>query len=642
LKALHDRLVVAGLLGVVRYRSRFAHGRIAERAPNPERAPKDENAGAWFPELAVHRSEARSSPEDPMTNSTFGRRPCVLTLVAVAASLSGCGGNDPQSASPALIVACTGPQCGVNADQYTGSGLGAWQYTNNSTQDAHVPVRLWGLDNSNVTLVFTNVSDKPATLAESYVNPPDKEAPSVAVAKSVVTAPPSPPQDGNPRWLDKSNAKVLQYLKTHRNDAASDYSTRRNILHAAPLAYVPGSKRDWMMNDEVSGLWQPVPATLRAQRRIDGYNIDIWVADNAFGPSKVSQEKANLIAESFAGNGGNGIYAMGTELTQGKPWGKGTLKGTIGPQADLHIVIADIGNSEPGDGTLGYFASLNNLVPTPDLAESQHSNQALMFVVDAVTLGCYGPGANSAGCDDPDNAAAMVQTVQSTLAHEFVHMINFYQRGMVMSLDSTFEPWLEEITAMMLQDFVDPRLFPNPDPAIGATQPLHSTMINRVSTWYSTRGYRCNVAVYDIDSTQCMSYPVGASFGGYLLRQYGVKFYQALLRRPETDLDAVDGAIRVSGGPGVADAIARWSSVLAMPSLTQMPAGTGFPQRVENGYTLVGLKLAEARSYLNLERQTSKDLPPNAHQVIVRQNVNRFYAETVKVPLGVALSVYVD
>ncbi|WP_204277729.1 M30 family zinc metallopeptidase, partial [Enterobacter hormaechei] len=66
------------------------------------------------------------------------------------------------------------------------------------------------------------------------------------------------------------------------------------------------------------------------------------------------------------------------------------------------------------------------------------SNQSLSLYVDSETI--------YLGGNDGLN------TVISTLGHEFTHMANFYQRGVLHGSQYMYGTWLEEMTAMTMED----------------------------------------------------------------------------------------------------------------------------------------------------------------------------------------------
>ena len=218
-------------------------------------------------------------------------------------------------------------------------------------------------------------------------------------------------------------------------------------------------------------------------------------------------------------------------------------------------------------GLLGYFWAVNNFKRTAGSSQFQYSNESLSFYMDTETL--YLGGANG------------LTTQISTLSHEFIHMINFYQRGALKGSDYMFDTFLEEMSALMSEDILAERLTPG-------TNPMRD---GRITGWMSKPGFNCDLASWasDVNAT-CFGYNVTGSLGAYLLRQHGVGFYQQMLRNTSSpdSLQVLGNAIAQAGGPSLPVTLQRWGSNIALlPS--SGPAGYGWPARTDQGFTLVGI-----------------------------------------------------
>jgi len=141
----------------------------------------------------------------------------------------------------------------------------------------------------------------------------------------------------------------------------------------------------------------------------------------------------------------------------------------------------------------------------------------------------------------------------------------------------------------------------------------------------------------------CFSYNVAGSFGSYLLRRYGIGFYQQLLR-DTSSLDSeqiMDHAIRQAGGAGLDAAIRDWGSSLALLPAATSPAGFGYPERDDSGFVLPAFDGAAFANVRKLPTSVPRSLQPYGHFPVQRALTGAQYAETIAVPPGSSLSVIV-
>lgn len=68
--------------------------------------------------------------------------------------------SSQQNKQSELTIACTGINCASNGNKYTGKGLGVWMYENTENKMQPLKISLTGLYKNNVTLVFSNLTEK--------------------------------------------------------------------------------------------------------------------------------------------------------------------------------------------------------------------------------------------------------------------------------------------------------------------------------------------------------------------------------------------------------------------------------------------------------------------------------------------------
>ncbi len=162
--------------------------------------------------------------------------------------------------------------------------------------------------------------------------------------------------------------------------------------------------------------------------------------------------------------------------------------GTLQP---IDIVIINITPDNAAFGTVGYFFyERNNYLNSA----SSYSNESLSFYLDSETI--------YKARDASRYVTTGLDYELSTLAHEFTHMINFYQRNVLKDPGYDYVNWLDEMAAMGMEDIVDTQI----NPAYNAVRDL------RFANWLNAGGYNCSFDVFndDVDAT-CFSYSTGGA-----------------------------------------------------------------------------------------------------------------------------------
>ena len=284
----------------------------------------------------------------------------------------------------------------------------------------------------------------------------------------------------------------------------------------------------------------------------------VWVADASWGARCdqvhcVTQRMVDELAATFLQAGpGNDIYDWVTAVF-GEPWGPHDYSGELLDPAteQLHVLLHDIDqdNSTTG-GTLGYFTTKDVYLPRPGLPPIfAHSNRKLMFYLDSVLLATPDEGQ----AWDPRQRWPGQMTL--TLAHEFQHLIHFYQKKVRHDFEAVSEAWLNEVASEVADDLVSGKLgLPGARGVAGedgsAGEPGNSrgrlpryNLWNdiQVSTW---NGWLAN-------------YSIAYALGAYLARTYGAELFTEIVQSGYSGVAAVEAAL--PGGLSFGQILADWA-----------------------------------------------------------------------------------
>lgn len=536
------------------------------------------------------------------------------STVAIAVLLGSCGGGggggsssntggttagtcqvNPASSTP-FTTGTALPLATIN--NYTGSNTGIWSASNTNSTDASVTVDLNSVAGKNVTLVWTN------TTAQSSSSAPKSASSYIEGGSGNDLA------AGLHKRIAEDKARMRQALIP----ASSNSNTELQKL-TVKAAYALNDSRNWYE----SANSKTIDTTLHSQGSLSsGNKLNIWVQNsewNASGGSyKVSQSSVDTLRDKFA-TSQTGIFDMVTNVSGGKPWGTTAYTNLIGASQDIHIVVTNFDSNQTPMGLLGYFHGMNNYLKST----YSNSNEALVFFIDSETL-----------------ASTLYQDkMVSVLAHEFVHMINFYERD----LENTgFDTWLEETSAMMMQDILDTRL----------SNTYHNLRDVWFPNWLGYGAYNCRLTDYIEDYyNDCFSYDIGGSYGGFLLRQYGLGFYKNLMQSTSgNSITAMDTAIKQTDATSsFTQSLQRWGASIALLDINKLPAGYGYPAKTESvnsvSYTLKAINGPDFANDRCIDPVPANLVAYGHAAQTFTSTASNFYRK-VLVPPGVTLTVIVN
>ncbi len=572
--------------------------------------------------------------------TSIAARVTALTLAcALAATLAACGGGGgggtsvsskgTPAASGLPVIAADGKlhaacaACSATDDStYAGSGAGIWQAINPNASSIDVPVSIKGLSGQNVTLVFTNESASTQTMSSivlsANMSASVMRAQSQAAASASATASESPTLAA----IRDFNYQGWTSLATNgQTTATARYSTNGatvNALYSAATWQV-GDTRTFYYADN-----SPRTTTLaQTATTSDGTTVNLWVESGEIGASKISPQIISSLITQYAQAGG--IYDMLVRVG-GKLYGPNSQSNLIdGTHQPIDLVVMNFDNNGQPYGLLGYFWALNSF--RKGAGQLAYSNESISLYLDSETLylgGTYG-----------------MNQMLTTMAHESMHMQNFYRRSVQMGAQYAFEPWLEEMTAMMMEDWASSEIVPG-------YNAIRDARFVTYMTYGGHGSYNCGLTTWTPYGTDCESYAVNGSFGGFLNRQLGLSFYQSLLtnRNHTASLDILNDVIgNARAGATVPSTLRDFAAAAGgLVPLSSNVAGFTFPARNEGGFALPAIDPASL--YNGVTRALPSSVPATLAVLgalpVVRSRVSGTYSETVRVPVGTTLSVVVD
>ena len=305
----------------------------------------------------------------------------------------------------------------------------------------------------------------------------------------------------------------------------------------------------------------------------------LWVADKEWyticGTHErcVTQQMVDAAAEQFLRPGAaNDIYDWVTAVF-GAPWGPYPPGGPDAPELippeaadEIHVLLFDIdddGIPERGvPRSVGFFFGVHNHVRQADDLLLQFSNERLMFGLDSALLAARtGP--------TWEVTDSWPSKVIGTLAHEFQHMIHFYEKPILRDVPSA--TWLNEMSSEVAEDLIadklmigGPRGVDYDDPTAGAPDNLDGRLPEynffndiRVTSWQGTLA----------------NYSINYALGAYMARTYGAALFSRIVQSDAYGVEAIEGALDGLGQDvSFGEVMANWAAATLLSDNTAAPA----------------------------------------------------------------------
>jgi hypothetical protein len=325
----------------------------------------------------------------------------------------------------------------------------------------------------------------------------------------------------------------------------------------------------------------PVSGTCRKVVPANGKTLNIWVEDAWWTDlsndllGKVNNTMVNALANKFLKAGDNNDIYEWVSTIFGGEWGSHDFSNLIAPNNEITIFLYDIDNDgipSSGEGrAVGLFDSTNNFTEET----YSDSNERIMFYLDAPL---FANDSDDNGSWDI-NADFWPNEVVSTLAHEFQHMIHFYQKQVKNNSGGT-DTWLNEMCSMVAEDLVSDKIRANGPRGVSysdgtaGTYPITADRLARYNYHNDENLVYWPPNSLDTPMEEFLKhYSLSYSFGAYLARNYnGPALFQNIVQNGYTNRQAVEAALTAGGyNIAFARALQRWGVAVLLSDRTNAP-----------------------------------------------------------------------
>jgi hypothetical protein len=319
--------------------------------------------------------------------------------------------------------------------------------------------------------------------------------------------------------------------------------------------------------------------------------LSIWVDDN-YWTVETTPAMVTALATRFlqSPESLNDIYHWDTSVV-GEPWGPVNDPSLITWDANNTITILlthlnPLSAYSGGSVIVGYFWAKDNFAATVEPG----SNQRIMFYIDSKLYSTVITGAPYFESPTWAPTDHWPSIVFSTLAHEFQHMIQFYQKQVVLGAQTGTDTWINEMCSMLMEDLVadklggqGPRGVSTPD--AGAPGNIYG----RIPYFNASSNASLAVAGSGFGLTQ---YAVAYTFGAWLIRNYGgPDLLRRIVQCPQTDSSAVVNAVSAYTGKTetMEKLLERWAASVLLSDTTTAPPGYRYNTGGWSSYTVGNL-----------------------------------------------------
>lgn len=335
--------------------------------------------------------------------------------------------------------------------------------------------------------------------------------------------------------VTESNRKLAEELITKPK---TNKSINKNVIEQHK-ALLEGEKEDFFGSNN-----ETVPATLRKVQSAHGITLYIWVANHSWydvdvKKTKIEQYMVDIFANKFLKEGtDNDIYEWVSNIV-GEPWGDTSshswYKNLIADDRSIHILLYDIDNDDSTTGGVGgYYWAKHNF----NKAYYSTSNEKIMFAIDSVMF------ANKEG-DNWEISDYWPQEMVSTLAHEFQHMVDFYQKTILRGVNS--QAWINELASMAIEDLVARKILADGPRGVNyntGTSGANNNGYGRIPLYNRNN----NKKLTEWIDNDLRSYSMSYTFGAYLMRNYGgANFIKNLVKNNKNSKESVTEALKLTG-----------------------------------------------------------------------------------------------
>jgi hypothetical protein len=483
-----------------------------------------------------------------------------LSLVAASLVLIGCGGGGTSSdASTGGVVASGNTSSTKNitiTDDYQVESLGLTNTISATVNLGNTPKSLY--------ILLSNYHETQSASSSITHN----KIVSIQKNKKVFEA----PLDKHAKTLH-AHALIQEFNKNSKKFFKTNTASSQKI-QAKTVALSTVSKKDAIGDSQIFYMEVDTSVSTQATARKVVSNIstpfglktlNIWVSNDSFSLTDdsgcpktkcVTQTMVDALASTFLQAGAdNDIYDWVTNI-YGEEWNSAAqskYSNLISANDEITILLTDIPNptlptyDTTDGGVIGFFYSKDNFT------DISGSNQRVMFYADAVLF------ANS------DSATWSIddfwpKEMVSTLAHEFQHMIHYYQKEVLLLPQNTLtDTWINEMLAETTEDLIATKISHTGPRGV---DPLDGSAGNTGNRQGRYPLFNQNNALSltelhgrDRNGNPTMSladYSKVNAFGAYLVRNYGgAKVLHDIMHNAFEDENAVvDGVTKSVQGSG--------------------------------------------------------------------------------------------
>jgi len=293
--------------------------------------------------------------------------------------------------------------------------------------------------------------------------------------------------------------------------------------------------------------------------------LNIWVSNDTFDDGNgcdketcITQALVDTLADTFLKEGvDNDIYDWVTNV-YGEEWGAAASEkysNLIGESDEINILLTDIDDDDSRNGgTVGYFYAKDNYTK----ASKSGSNEMVMFYIDSVMY------ANTDAGDFWQNA------VYQTLAHEFQHMINFYQSGILGNV--SMDTWLNEMLSETTEDLVATKLQVDGPRAVSYLDGSAGEVGNTGGRYPDFNSD--NARTLPQWGNGMTDYSKVSAFGAFLIRNYGgAEVLHNIVHGTEGNETAIENAVNAIDGvedKTFGDILREWGIGVLLSDVTDL------------------------------------------------------------------------
>jgi len=279
----------------------------------------------------------------------------------------------------------------------------------------------------------------------------------------------------------------------------------------------------------------------------------IWVSKNSFETSCtkakcINQDMINKLSTQFLTDGeNNDIYDWVTNI-YGEEWSNqasNKYSDLIEATDEINILFTDIANDNSiNGGIMGYFYAKDNFKKSA----FQNSNEMIMFYVDSVMF---------ANEEDGD---FWQKEMYSTLAHEFQHMIHFYQKRVLN--DTNDDTWVNELLSETTEDLVATKINHIGPRGVSPDDGSAGDENNKKGRYPIFNKY--NTTTLSRWDNTLSDYSKVSSFGTFLIRNYGgAKVLHDIANNTKQHEDTIEYAT----GKDFGDLLQEWGKAVILSDI---------------------------------------------------------------------------